>query len=480
MKKKILFTMLSLFLLGISACKKLEDFGDTNNNPAGISQPVLAALLSNVESGIGGYAASTRAGLYGQYFSETQYTDVSLYSTPQLAFVGEYAGALTDLQIIIDKNESNNQVQVAKILQQYIYWTITNRWGDVPYSEALKALEKPNPKYDAQEDIYKGMLATLTAAVAAFDATSTIKGDLIFKGDVPSWKRAANSMRLLMAIQLSKRYPAAGDYAALQFNAALADPGGYIATNAQNMVLDFPGGNYKSSWYNLYDGRKDYGESKTMTDLMASLGDTRQNEFGGANQDPTAPDAELTSNVGVPYGVKRATAEAFTSANTNWARILRGDLRKTDSDVMIISAAEIALVRAEAADLGWTAEDLTTVYNAGIALSFAQWGETQPLGYETQGAVLLGAPGTAANIEKIATQRYIASYPDGLQAWNIWRKTGFPVLVPAPDATSSPKVIPRRYTYAADEYSSNKASVEAAVALITGGDKQDSKVWWDN
>jgi hypothetical protein len=182
----------------------------------------------------------------------------------------------------------------------------------------------------------------------------------------------------------------------------------------------------------------------------------------------------------VPYGVKRATAEAFTSANTNWARILRGDLRKTDSDVMIISAAEIALVRAEAADLGWTAEDLTTVYNAGITISFAQWGETQPLGYETQGAVVLGVAGTAANVEKIATQRYIASYPDGLQAWNIWRKTGFPVLVPAPDATSSPKVIPRRYTYAADEYSSNKASVEAAVALITGGDKQDSKVWWDN
>ena len=182
----------------------------------------------------------------------------------------------------------------------------------------------------------------------------------------------------------------------------------------------------------------------------------------------------------MPYGVKRATAEAFTSANTNWARILRGDLRKTDSDVMIISAAEIALARAEAADLLWTAEDLNTVYNAGITLSFAQWGEALPGGYTGQGAVLLGVAGTAGNVQKIATQRYIASYPDGLQAWNIWRKTGFPVLAPAPDATSSPKVIPRRYTYAADEYSSNKASVEAAVALITGGDKQDSKVWWDN
>lgn len=480
MKIKIFTLVTALFLIGNMGCKKFEDFGQTNLNPSGIDAANLGALMANSQSGLGAYASFTRPGLYAQYFSETQYTEVSLYSDPKLPFVASYAGVLTDLQTIIDKNESNNMTQVAKILQQYVFWTITDRWGDVPYSEALKALEKPNPKYDTQEDIYKGMLATLTAAVAAFDNTSIIKGDLIFKGDAPSWKRTANSLRMLMSIQLSKRYPAAGAYAATQFNAALTDPNGYISTNAQNMVLDYPGGNFKSPWYAVYDGRKDYGESKTMTDLMSSLGDPRQNEFGGANQDATAPDAELTSNVGVPYGVKKVTAEAFTSANTNWARILRGDKRKIDSDLTIISAAEVALARAEAADLGWTAENLNTVYNNGIALSFEQWGEPLPGGYTSQASVALGVAGTASNIQKIATQRYIASYPDGLQAWNIWRKTGFPVLLPAPDATSSPKVIPRRYTYDSAEYTSNKASVEAAVALLVGGDKQDSRVWWDN
>lgn len=479
MKKKYVYVVSLIILTGLYSCKKLEDFGNTNIDPSSITQPVLSALLTNVEAGIGAFPTQTRPGLYGQYFSETQYTEVSLYSLPQLPFDAMYSGPLNDLQIIINKNESNNMTMVAKILQQYIFWTITDRWGDIPYSEALKAVEIPNPKYDKQEDIYKGMIATLTTAVAGFDGTSSIKGDIIYAGDVASWKRAANSLRMLMALQLSKRYPAANDYASTQFNAALNDPAGYISTNAQNLIIKYPGGNFKSPWWRLYDGRKDYAESKTMTDLMSSLGDNRQNAFGGKTQDQSSPDAELTSNIGMPYGVKRETAEAFTSANTDWARILRGDLRKETSSVVMISAAEIALARAEARNYGWTNDDLNIVYQSGITLSFEQWGETMPAGYITQASVALAAAGDPTNLQKIATQRYIASYPDGLQAWNIWRKTGFPVLVPAPDATSNPKVIPRRYTYASSEYSTNKKSVEDAVALLPGGDKQDSKIWWD-
>lgn len=478
MKKNLIYVSLSLLLLGSSGCEKLEDFGNTNLDPAATTQPVLQALLTNAQTSIGGYAAQTRGGLYAQYFSETQYTDVSLYSTPQLAFTGEYAGVLTDLQIIRNVNSSNNMSQVAKILQQYVFWTITDRWGDVPYSEALQGASKTTPKYDKQEDIYKGMIASLKAAVAAFDGTSLIQGDVIFNGNVAAWKRAANSMRMLMAIQLSKKYPAAGGYAATAFTEALTDGGGYISTNAQNMVIDYPGGNFKSNWWNVYNGRKDYAESKTMTDLMTSLADDRQLAFGGITQDQTAANAAVTSNVGVPYGVARATAEAFTAANTGWARILRGDFRTESSDVVVISAAQVTLARAEAAERGWTSESLSTLYDAGITLSYGQWGIAVPAGYLAANAV--GAVGAAGNIQKISTQRYIASYPDGLQGWNIWRKSGFPTLTPAPNATNASGQIPRRYTYASAEYTSNTVNVNAAKALLPGGlDSQDSKIWWD-
>ena len=478
MKKNLIYVSLSLLLLGTSGCEKLEDFGNTNLDPAATTQPVIQALLTNAQASIGGYAAQTRGGLYAQYFSETQYTDVSVYSTPQLAFTGEYSGILTDLQIIKNVNSSNNMNQVANILQQYVFWTITDRWGDVPYSEALQGASKTTPKYDTQESIYKGMIASLKASVAAFDGTSLIKGDVIFNGNVASWKRAANSMRMLMAIQLSKKYPTTTEYAATAFREALTDGGGYISTNAQNMMMDYPGGNFKSNWWNLYNGRKDYAESKTMTDLMASLGDTRQLAFGGQTQDQTAANASVTSNIGVPYGVARATAEAFTSANPGWARILRGDFRTESSDIVVISAAQVALARAEAAERGWTSESLSTLYNEGISLSYAQWGIAVPATYLAANAV--GAVGAAGNIQKISTQRYIASYPDGMQAWNIWRKSGFPILTPAPNATNTGGQIPRRYTYSSGEYTSNTVNVNAAKALLPGGlDSQDAKIWWD-
>ncbi len=475
MKKLFIILSVAILGLGIQGCDKLEDFGDTNLNPSATSEPILAALLSNVESGIAGYAASLRGGLYAQYFSETQYTDASLYSIPQLDFSGNYAGSLMDLQVIQDRNESNNMNQVASILQQYIFWNVTNNWGDVPYSESLKGADFPNPVYDTQETIYKGMSSALATAVSSFDG-SAIQGDLLFGGDVASWKRFANSLRMLIAIQASK---ADAGWAKAEFSAALSDGGGYIATNAQNASVNYPGGNFKNPWFQLYNGRKDYGESKSMTDLMGSLNDTRQLAFGGANQDFNAPDALKTSNVGMIYGVERAKAEAFTAANTNWARILRGDFRQENSPIILISAAQVALARAEAADLGWTSENTKTVYDQGIALSHEQWGVTPSAGYTSTTRVALGANGAAGNQEKIALQRYIASYPDGAQGWNVWRKSGVPNLTPAPDAVNDSGEIPRRYTYASSEYTSNETNVKAAVARLSGGDTQDSKVWWD-
>ena len=143
-------------------------------------------------------------------------------------------------------------------------------------------------------------------------------------------------------------------------------------------------------------------------------------------------------------------------------------------------AANVTLARAQAADLGWTTENLTTVYQLGITESFERWGLPAPAAsYFTQtGVALTGPAGTGANKRQIALQRYIAYYPDGLQGWSIWRETGFPVLTPAPDATNASKQIPRRYTYGQSEYGTNAEQTEAAKTSM-GGDTPDTRVWWD-
>lgn len=466
----------------LTSCKRYSsDFGDTNVNPGVTGSPILAALLTNVEAGIAGYGSNTRAGLYSQYFSETQYTDVSLYSLPQINFEGEYSGSLYDLQNIINTNSSNNMTQVARILKAYIYAQITDRWGDVPYSQALSG--NSTPIFDKQADIYPALIQELTQASAAFNTSSGISGDILYSGSVAKWKKLATSLRMRFALQLTKRFPASSGYAAQQFNAALNDPAGYITDNADNFQVVFPGGNFRSSWYSLYDGRKDFGESNTMTALMASVADGRQNAFGGLTEDQTVSNTawNQTSSLGVPYGRLRSFVDPWTQSNPSWARVLRGDYRTQTGKVMLLTASEVFLARAEAADRGWTSENMNTLYQAGINASFAQWGLTAPsASYFTQSGVVLANPaGTAANIRNLATQQYIAAYPDGMRGWNIWRRTGFPVLTPAIDATNSSKQIPRRYTYGQTSYGSNTAAVTAAAGLLPGGDTQDSKIWWD-
>lgn len=479
-KRSLLIFGASAVLLSsvvISGCNKIKDFGDTNVNPAATTTPILGALLTNVEAGLGSYASNTGGGLYCQYISETQYPDYSCYSLQQVSFTGHYSGPLYDLQNIIIQNQSNNMNAVALILQQYIFWRVTDSWGDVPYSGALKG--DPHPAYDKQEDIYKGLLSNLTAAAGMFDNTSIITGDIIFGGNTALWKKTANSLRMMIALQLSKKYPGASDYAATQFKAALNDPGGYISSNSDNFDIVFPGGNFKCNWWNVYNGRNDYGESKTMTDLLSDLGDARINVYGGATQLEGQPNSLDPSSIGVPYGVKRATAEAFTSANPTWARVLRGDFRQQNGTTVILSAGQIALARAEAADLGWTSENLVSVYQQGITLSFAQWGLPAPsASYLAQADVVI-TPGGPNNKANISVQRWLAHYPDGMTGWDIWRKSGFPVLIPAPDATNASKQIPRRLAYATSEANTNTDAYNEAVGRMSGGDTQDSKVWWD-
>jgi hypothetical protein len=488
MKKIYICTLTTLLLLGAVSCKKPNDFGNTNVDPSATTKPIVSALLANVVSNMGGYASTSlepiSGGQYAQYFSETQYPGTSTYSLPQFSFTGRYNGDLHDLQNIINLNQDKNSVAVAKILQQYIFWVITDSWGDVPYSQALQGLKAITPAYDSQEDIYKGILANLASAVSSFD-NGAIPGDLIYSGDVASWKKAANSLRMLVAIQLSAKVPGATDYAAAAFNAALADPAGYITSNSQNFALTYPGGSFKDPWWNAYNGRTDYAESKTVTDLTSSLNDGRTVPFGGDFTDPgQITGGTVTSAVGVPSGLSRADVTAFTTANPKWALVLRADKRTDKGALVIISAAEVALARAEAANLGWTTEDIVTTYQQGITLSFDQWGLAAPAaGYFTQNGVVISAGPSAANIPNISIQRWLASYPDGHAAWDIWRKTGYPVLTPAPGATNSSKQIVRRFTYATAEYQTNGANVNAAVARETGPnpgtDSQDNRVWWD-
>ncbi|MEO6630768.1 MAG: SusD/RagB family nutrient-binding outer membrane lipoprotein, partial [Mucilaginibacter sp.] len=460
MKKIYIYTLTTLALFGAASCKKPSDFGTTNNDPTAVRNPVVSALLANVENNLPSYVANgaLSGGAYAQYFSETQYPGTSLYTAPTNSFTGSYNGDLEDCQNVIGLNQSKNSVAVATILQQYIYWILTDYWGDVPYSQALQGLKAITPVYDKQEDIYKGIVTKVQAAVASMDGGS-VPGDLFYGGDAASWKRAGNSLVMLVSLQASKKVPGASDFYATAFKAALA--AGPITSNAQNFGVAYPGGSFKSPWYNLFNGRQDWAESKTMTDYLKATNDTRKDVYGGSYSDPgQTTGGTVGSDDGVPYGVDRTTANNYIAANADWAMILRADKRAQASRVEVITASEVALATAEAINIGWTTGDLVGTYKNGVNLSFAQWGLDAPTAtYFANSKVVVVPGGDTTSTKNLATQQWVSAYPDGHMGWNIWRKTGFPRLKIGSGAQNSSKLIVRRYMYATAEQTTNSVNV---------------------
>lgn len=473
MKNKLVALALSSVVL-FGCSKSIDDFGDMNVNPNSTPIPVTSALLTNVLSGIGGTAAGITPGYYCQYFAQTQYTDESRYTPPQADFDGYYSGVLYDLQNIINVNSdakykdlaalggSNaNQIAIARILKAYYYWIVTDYWGDVPYSQSLKG--NSDIAYDKQSAIYPALLAELKAAVAQFDAGTTVKGDVIYSGSTAKWTKFANSLRMMMALRLSKVDAATGK---AEFAAALAT-GSFIDASADNFTVNYPGGAFSNPWYNNYLTRKDQGVASFVTGMQTTNADPRAAAFG-------------SSSVGIPYGLTRDLASAFVGANPTWAYVLPASKRAANSPVIVLSSSQLKFARAEAAKLGWTSESAATLYANGVKENMTDWGVFTQTAYDAY--MLKVALNGTDDLKLINTEAYLAFYPNGFQGWSNWRRSGFPVLTPTTYAANASKQIPRRYMYGTREYSTNSKNVTAAAANYTGADgvnSSDAKVWWD-
>jgi hypothetical protein len=355
-------------------------------------------------------------------------------------------------------------------VKAYYFWTITDSYGDIPYFDALKG--DGNLKYDKQSDIYPALIKELKEAVDQFDAGPGFKGDILYGNssngyvsDNAKWKKFANSMRLIMALRMSK---VNATLAQTEFAAALAHPAGLIQSNSENAALKAPGGVFNHPLYQYYaiTQRDDYAVSKTLMDYLAKS-DERINAYG-------------TSNVGFPYGLTRADAVAFTAtpSGANYARLLAASQRNATTPIVIIGAANVYLARAEGAQRGWSAESVSGMYTLGVQRSWEQWGQSTA----TLATYLAQADFNIAvsPLQKIQLQEWIAWYPNGTQGWAEWRRTGVPPLVPAPGAGLP---IIRRIPYGPNDYNFNLANATEAGARYTISgqtDSQNGKVWWDN
>jgi hypothetical protein len=477
MKRILIFCTAAL--IGFSGCDK---FDDTNVNPTILTEASTKALLTNAQQAfsnhiLGNNEASRLPAMYVQHIAEGPYPAASLYTVRTLSFSTWYTGPLYDLQTIINYNNEgnknaaghgskNNQIAVARILKAYYFLNLTDRYGDIPYSQALKGNQAFSPAYDKQQDIYTDLFKELTEAVAQIkENEDKVAGDVILNGDMAGWKRFANTVRMIMALRLSKADPAKGrtEYAA-------ADAAGVITSNAQNIVYKFVAGdpNNYNPWYNNYSvsNRNDYAISKTLTDYMAPKNDPRLPIYGEVLANGTVR--------GLQYG-----RNAAVNIPAAYSRI-GSYFRSQGSPLVLFSYAQVLFMRAEAAKIGYTAGgdvEAATHYRNAIKASWEQYGVFNQAAYDAYMLQPDVAYDPVAGYRKIMTEKWVHAYLNhSWEAYNDWRRTGFPVLTPAVDGADS-RGIPFRVGYPTTEPSINGENYKAAVAR-QGADDNYTRIWW--
>jgi hypothetical protein len=474
---KRILTILLAVSLGLASCDK---FGDTNVSPASLAAPTTRGLLTNSLQSMPGLMMGALGNLYSQYLSEGPYPGGSLYSDKTFSFATWYTGPLYNLTKIIEYNNAgspyadpatmgsvSNQIAVSRILKAYYFLQMTDRWGDIPYTAALKGAEAFAPVYDKQQDIYTDLFKELKAANDQIKtAEKGVVGDILLNGDMAAWKRFANTTRMIMALRLSKVDPAKGK---TEYTSALAD--GVISSNAQNIGYTFIGGdpNNYNPWYNNYSvsNRNDYALSATMTNYMTPKNDPRMKVYGEV----------LAGGVvkGLTYG--RVTAVNIPAVYSRIGDAFRG----AGSKMNIYSYAQVLFMQAEAAKIAYTSggdTEAETAYKAAIGASWAEQGIVDPAGLATYLTMTGVAYVPATGYSQIMSEKWVANYLKGYEAWNDWRRTGFPALVAAPDATDA-RGIPIRQAYSTTEASLNGTNYTAAVTAMGGADNNYVKIWWN-
>ncbi|MFY0630485.1 MAG: SusD/RagB family nutrient-binding outer membrane lipoprotein [Flavobacteriaceae bacterium] len=355
--------------------------------------------------------------------------------------------------------------------------------------------------YDSQQQAYNAFFADLDTAVASLmadlDNERFTAFDLSYGGNNRNWVILANSLRLRLAIRISKVDPAK---AKLEGEKALSQSLGVMATNADgffvNSSLDHPLSVIDNSWgdirmnasmESILTGYND-GRAGSYFDAPTSVGGSVKGVRGGLPLLPGYAD-ELA---------QKADYIGFSAINDNIHT----------SRVQLMTTAEVYFLRAEAALRGWAgAGGAQANYEMGITSSFQQHGTSGAAAYiadNTSTPANYVDPVNAANsatalstitvawdaaatneekLERIITQKWIAMFPEGQEAWSEFRRTGYPKIFPVVSNQSGgvidTNIQIRRIPFVDSELSTNAAGVAGAVSLLGGADNGGTRLWWD-
>ena len=400
----------------------------------------------------------------------------------------QYSNALSNTQAIInlvgDDPESVNLLAGAMIWKVFLFQRITDLWGEVPYSEALKGISHLNlsPAYDPQKEIYYDMLSTLKSAVALFNPGKPFfepDADLIYQGDQNKWIAFANSLRLRIATHISR-----ADFAKYQEVVQELQGKPMISSNEGSAVFPFNSVFKNHLYETMFRGESvvQNNPSKFLADLLVSSGDPR---VGLILQ--KAPLSILP--IFPPYnGVPNLVANNDPIWNNynkdgDWGDISRIGVwfLRNETPGVIMNYPEVCFLQAEAALNGlWSGNPRDLIQEgirADIAFYVLYGGSGYAIPEQDVNDYLASLP--AADLEQVITQKWISFvFRNGYEAWADYRRTGYPALLDFYGNPVSPARLPVRMTYPYREYTLNRQKYNEAVAR-QGPDSEFTHVWWD-
>ncbi len=485
--KKII--ILLIFIGFASACTK--DFEELNKDPLSTNKvPTPAILTGAMQSLIGinsGLGYNKTFMLYGQQWSQRETTNRSLYDKADSSgdWSKWYLNGLPELENIIqlntgdDKNDysvygkNENQVAVAKILKVWVFSNITDTWGNVPYSQALKE-DITFPEYDKQENIYPALINELKDAANMIDVSASgfTSGDMMYNGDMSKWKKFANSLRARLALRMSEVNPTLA-----QTEVADALSSDIFASNNDNAMIHFQNEEANANpLYIEFLTQQWTFVSEPLINLMNAYGngtaanpsDPRISHYADPNQNG--------EYVGFPYGLEDGATQALQIQDYS---LPSSEVRAMDFPSYFMTYAELLFIKAEAEQRGWFGNitDATNTYNQAITASMDQW--NVPAADITTYLAYPQVQYDANNWQKfIGEQKHIAMYLQGANVWNEWKRLDFPVLQFPAAASANATEIPRRFKYPDSEAGVNLENLNKARSDM-GGDETNTRMWWD-
>jgi len=457
-----------------------DDFSDINDNPKRATTAPAATLFSNAEKNLMDIMTTPNVNsnvfrLLAQQWTETTYTDESRYdlstrNIPQNFWNALYRDVLLDLREakrqveaadpnFTDPTENQNQLAIAEILEVYTWYVLETTFGNIPYSQALD-IDNVFPEYEDARTIHTDLIARITTAVNSLNVEGGSYGaaDLIYRGDTEKWRRFGNTLKLKLGMMLADV-----DAATAGTVVSEAVTAGVMQSNEDNATLNYLESppNTNPIWVNLVQsGRKDFVAANTIVDRMVALNDPRVPYF-------FTIDAEEGYSGGI-YGT-----------SNNYSTFSKPSDAITDPTFpgTLMSYSETEFLIAEAAARGFTVPgSVEEHYEAAITASILEWGgtEEEAASYLSQAGVAYAtAPGDFR--EKIGTQKWIALYNRGHEAWVEYRRLDAPELNPVEDPIGP---FPLRFTYPVSEQNLNTRSYEDASSAI-GGDVVTTPLFWD-